>query len=286
MQHHTPPSSRRTARIGRSGLLIALGAMLVVSTATNAAAAVDMAVPATAQVTVVHGLRGQLVDVYVDGKMLLEGFEPDRLTDPMTVAVGPHTVDLRPAGTDPGAKPKASATVDLTPGPVAVVAHFAIDGSWTMSLFRNDDSPLASGAGRVLLRNAAAIQSVDVTLGQSEKTGIAVGKETVEDLPGAIYPVKVDVGGDSLLADDDVTVNPGEYLALYLVGTPKNAAWLAQRIPANAAVPAAVDAGDSGLRTPRGTALPGVLVGAAGASVLAGQALRRARWRRRAALAA
>ena len=45
---------------------------------------------ATGTVTIVHGFRGLVADVYLDGTLILESFEPERATDPVQLAAGDH----------------------------------------------------------------------------------------------------------------------------------------------------------------------------------------------------
>ena len=260
-----PPARRRTPRASVAAFALALvGTAAACAPAPAPAPAPSSGDSATeAQVTVVHGLRGQLVDVYLDGKLLLDAFKPDRLTDPMSVPIGSHTVDLRPAGTPATDAPKATATADLTPGPVSIVAHFAPGGGWTMSLFTNDVGTLGAGTGKVVFRNTAAVSPVAVSLsGASAVPPIDVGKEADETLPAASYAVKVGgADGATLLPDDDISVDAGKALILYLVGQGDNLTWLSQKVSGSAAAPAAVRAGNSGL------------LGAAGANAWSGAAL-------------
>lgn len=236
-----------------------------------------------AQVTVVHGLRGQLVDVYLDGKLLLDGFKPDRLTEPLTVPIGSHTVDLRPAGTPATDAPKATATADLKPGPVSIVAHFAPGGGWTMSLFTNEVGELGAGTGKVVFRNTAAVSPVAVSLtGGTAVPPLEVGKEADETLPAASYAVKVGGSdGATLLPDDDIAVDAGKALILYLVGEGTNLTWLSQELAGSAAAPAAVQAGNSGLLDGDATAAvwTGTALIAAGITIGASSAARSRRRR-------
>ena len=89
---------------------LALGATVV---ATPAASAQDAG---TANLVIVHGLRGFTADLYVDGKLLINTFRPERSTDPMTVPAGPHLVEIREAGTGASTTPAVTATIDLAAG--------------------------------------------------------------------------------------------------------------------------------------------------------------------------
>lgn len=272
--------------VSRVGWLVAALAVAALACAPAPAAVVGGAARSSqvgeARVTVVHGLRGELVDVYLDGKLLLDGFKPDRLTDPLTVPVGSHTIDLRPAGTPAADAPKATATADLQPGPVAVVAHFAPGGGWTMSVFGNEVGPLDAGTGKVVFRNTAAVSPVAVSLtgAPAGVPPIEVGKEADETLPAASYAVKVGGSdGATLLPDDDIAVAAGKALVLYLVGQGDNLTWLSQELTAGAAAPGSVQAGDSGLAVgdPDRRASVGLMLVGAGMVVAAGGMLRNRR---------
>src|SRR3954453_13990548 len=68
---------------------------------------------ATGTVTVVHGLRGVVADVYVDGALALPAFQPERVTDPIAVPAGPHRVEIRLAGAAPTDPPAVTGGGDV-----------------------------------------------------------------------------------------------------------------------------------------------------------------------------
>ncbi|HEY8094285.1 MAG TPA: DUF4397 domain-containing protein, partial [Acidimicrobiales bacterium] len=80
-----------------------------------AGSVVAAAVPASAQdattanVVIVHALRGFTADLYVDGKLLINTFRPERSTDPMAVPAGSHLVEIRAAGTGADTAPAVTA---------------------------------------------------------------------------------------------------------------------------------------------------------------------------------
>ena len=51
-----------------------------------------------AQLTVVHGVRGLVADVRLDGELVLSGFAPERVTDPLPVPAGRHSLQVWPSG--------------------------------------------------------------------------------------------------------------------------------------------------------------------------------------------
>src|SRR3954470_18647882 len=109
--------------------LCALTASAVLSLTMAVAIPVEAQTAGTARVTVVHGIRGRVLDVYLDGALALKGFQPDRLTDVLTLPAGHHQVDLREPNTSPTSTPFTSGSVDLPVGSEgSVVAHLAADG--------------------------------------------------------------------------------------------------------------------------------------------------------------
>ena len=44
---------------------------------------------------VVHGLRGLVADIYLDGTLVLPTFQPERSTDPLPIPAGDHLIEIR-----------------------------------------------------------------------------------------------------------------------------------------------------------------------------------------------
>jgi hypothetical protein len=81
------------------------------------------AVAADATVTVVHGIPGTPVDVYVDGAAAIPNFRYETVTT-TSLPEGAHTLEIRPAGADPASAPILSADAYLASGGnYAVVAN-------------------------------------------------------------------------------------------------------------------------------------------------------------------
>src|SRR3954471_2267731 len=110
-------------------MVLAVGGALAASlTATNTVVA--SAQTATGTVTVVHGLRGVVADVYVDGTLALPAFEPERVTDPIALPAGPHRVEIRLAGAAPTDPPAVTGDVDVTADAFqSIVAHLDSAGN-------------------------------------------------------------------------------------------------------------------------------------------------------------
>src|SRR6476620_2983424 len=85
---------------------------------------------ATGSVTVVHGLRGVVADVYIDGTLALPAFQPERVTDPIQVPAGPRRVEIRVAGAAPTDPPAVTGDVVVTADArQSIVAHLDSNGN-------------------------------------------------------------------------------------------------------------------------------------------------------------
>lgn len=118
---------------------------------------------APATVRVVHGLRGLVADVYLDGVLALPTFQPERATDPLTIPAGDHLVEVRTAGAPMTAPPELSRTITAPAGFVgSVVAHLDSAGAPTLTVFADDLTAVPAGQTRVVVRHAAASGAVDI----------------------------------------------------------------------------------------------------------------------------
>ena len=118
----------------------------------------------TGSVTVVHGVPGLTVDVYVNGNLTLPNFEPGTVTDPIELPVGDYEIIIVAAGGDP-ADPVLSGSATVTTGlNASIVAHLTEAGAPMLSIFVNDDSPILDDTSRLVVRHVAAAPAVDVAL--------------------------------------------------------------------------------------------------------------------------
>ena len=132
----------------------------------------------TAQLSVLHAVPGLTVDVYVNGDLTLDNFEPGDLAGPLDLAPGTYTVAITTADATDASAP-AIGPVDLVlEGGMnyTAAAHLDADGTPTATLFTNDTSTVGAGEGRLTVRHVAAAPAVDVLAGgRSEER--RVGKE-------------------------------------------------------------------------------------------------------------
>ena len=114
---------------------------------------------------VVHGLRGLVADVYLDGTLVLPTFQPERSTDPLPIPAGDHLVEIRSAGAAMTETPLLTQNVTVPAGFVgSLVAHLDGAGEPTLTAFADDLSAVPAGDSRLVVRHAAAAEPVNVLL--------------------------------------------------------------------------------------------------------------------------
>lgn len=233
---------------------------------TEAAAEVERAVPVpmadgpieagSAGLQVLHGVPGEKIDVYVDGKAIATGFIAGTVAGPMDMAAGNHEVALFAASDTPPAniadrtdEPMINETVAVGGDAASIVAHLDADGHIAVTPFAEQLSALDPGQGRIMVRHLMNTGEVDA----------AVAGEIVGTLqPGQEAPVEIDAGSvlvevlgadGSVITSATVAVDDGELASLSLIGSPADntAEIVIQRYTGLASAPAAVPTGNSGL---------------------------------------
>ncbi len=200
---------------------LAVAAVAVIATIGfgSAAGAQD----GTGTVTVIHGVPGVDVDVYVNGDLTLEDFKPDTVTDPLELPAGDYTVDIRPAGADPASDPIITGSTTLPAGANAtLIAHLEADGTPTLGVFVNDTAKTAAGEGRLVVRHTAAAPAVDVLAGgEAVITNLSNPDEATLDLPAATVSASVAATGttDPVIGPADVPVVAGQVTIVYAIGS-------------------------------------------------------------------
>ncbi len=222
-------------------------------------------------VTVVHGLRGLLADLYLDGELVLEGFRAERTTDPMQVSAGRHRFAIREAGEPASSKPALAGSVNVEAGSNwSLVAHQSPSGQPTLSVFDNDTSSVPSGRARVVIRHTADAPPIDVLVNQDAFVqNLAPTRQSTGSLSADSYDVVVDnaQGQGVLVPPSNIQFAEGSSNLLYLIGSANNRSvgWLAQTIDGLDTAPSGVPTGTSGL-----AARPGFPLAAVGLFLLAG----------------
>ena len=239
----------------RTRLLVgtAAGVMLVAGAVPAHAADGD------AQLSVLHGVPGLTVDVYVNGDLTLDDFEPGDLAGPLELPGGTYTVAITAADAMDDSEP-AIGPIDLTLEDgmnYTAAAHLDAEGTPTASLFTNDISNTAAGEGRLTVRHAAAAPAVDILAGgDAVIEGLENPNEEVLDLPAGTVPAAVAAAGttEPVVGPTDVNVAEGVNTIVYAWGSLEddNLALAVQTIEGLHSAPEGVPSGELGLAAESG----------------------------------
>lgn len=216
----------------------------------------------TGTVTVVHGVSGLPVDVWVNGDPTLEGFRFGTVTDPLELPAGSYDVEIFPAGADPESEePLISGSVDLEAGAnVSLIAHLVGNpespfepGAVRLSVFANDTSTIDAGEARITVRHTAAAPAVDILAnGDAIFTGVENGQEGVADLPAGSIEAAVALAGetDPVLGPAEVNLGEGVNTIIYVIGIAADGTLelLVQTIGGLHEAPSGVESGTGGLK--------------------------------------
>jgi hypothetical protein len=192
------------------------------------AAVMLLATPAsaqdTSQVSVVHGIPGQDVDVYVNGEAILEGFAPGEVAGPLELPAGSYDIALTAPGDDPASDAIVSADGVEVPGGanLSLVAHLTEGGDPTLTAFANDVTPTEAGQARLTVRHTAAAPAVDVRAGgEPVFTDLTNPNEATADLPAGTVEADVVLAGttDVVLGPAELNLVDGTSTIVYAIGS-------------------------------------------------------------------
>ena len=231
---------------------IAAGTLALVTLAAVPASAAD-----PAKLSVLHGVPGLTVDVWVNGERTLDDFTPGSLAGPLDLPAGTYTVAITAADAADASAP-AIGPVDLALEAgknYTAVAHLDAAGAPTATLFTNDISATAAGEGRLTVRHVAAAPGVDILAGTTPViTNLTNPNEKVLNLPAGTVSASVTATGTTtpaLLGPADVPVVEGTSTIVYAWGSatasPATLALATQTITGLHSNPSGVNAGEVGL---------------------------------------
>jgi hypothetical protein len=198
--------------------------------AAGAIAAVGLLAPAsaatadTAVLSVLHGIPDTPVDVWVNGELTLDDFQPGDLAGPLDLPAGAYEVALTaPDATDDSAPVLGPVSLTLDAGVnYTAVAHLDEAGAPTVTPFVNDTAATAAGEGRLTVRHTAAAPAVDVLAGGTPVIeGLANPDEASLDLPAGTVSASVAAAGttDPVIGPADVEVQEGVLTIVYAWGS-------------------------------------------------------------------
>ncbi len=221
------PAGGHTALIGPAALDFNAGRLTVVyaisaldgSNLAPVVQTIPTKAPGTSQVSVVHGILGVPVDVYVNGTLLLPDFQPKSIAGPLTLPFGDYDIQIFPAGTH--VTPVIDQTVNVPVGAVvSLIAHANTSGAPVLTAFVDDTSPVAVGSARVSVRHTANVGPVDVLVnGADAITNLANPNAADAVLPAATYSVAVEPVGSNtpVLGPTNLGLAAGKLTAVYAV---------------------------------------------------------------------
>jgi hypothetical protein len=228
------------------------------SGAVAVAAALAFAGPAQAaegdaQLSVLHGVPGLTVDVWVNGERTLDDFTPGTLAGPLALPAGNYALAITAAdAADASAAVIGPVNVTLAAnGNYTAVANLDAAGKPTANLFTNDVSAIAAGKGKLTVRHTAAAPAVDVlAAGSAVISNLANPNEQTLTLDPGTIPAAVAAAGTTqpVIGPADVTVAEGTHTIVYAWGSlaDKNLQLAVQTIEGLHSAPGAVPGGRSG----------------------------------------
>jgi hypothetical protein len=225
-------------------------AALAVAAFSTTASAQQAPSEQVGSVRVVHGLRGLVADIYLDGNLALPTFQPERATDPLSIPAGQHLVEIRTAGAAKTDTPLLAQNVTVPAGfEGSLIAHLGADGKPTLTAYADDLTPVPAGETRVIVRHAAAADGVSVLLNDQPAipslTPEAEGTDIVAagDYKVAVTPL---AGGAPLATPQDVQFAEGTANFMYLIGSQADGSlgWAAVQVKDLQTAPAVIQTGD------------------------------------------
>ncbi len=215
----------RTIAIGTAaGVLVALAGILPASAGEDRGGDGHHSDEGTAVLTVFHGVPGLTVDVYVDGKLTLDNFEPGSFSDPLSLHAGTYSVAITAADATDDSHPVIG-PVDLTleeGDNYTVAAHLTEAGDPTATLFTNNTDKANKRNARLTVRHIAAAPAVDVLAnGHPAVTDLTNPDEAELTLPVGTISVAVAATGttDPLIGPADITIAKRTNTIVYAWGS-------------------------------------------------------------------
>lgn len=184
--------------------------------------------------TVVHGVPGLTVDVYLNGQLAIEDFAPSTIAGPLVLPAIGYDVAIYAADADPlvdapaivgyadlpaGANVSLVAYLDTGAGPAGLLGGGATP---SLGVFVNDTSATAAGNARLTVRHLADAPNVDVRANGAVLFGdVPNGTSGSADVAAGDYAVDLTLPGDSNPVFDAGTLSlaAGTSYTVYAVGT-------------------------------------------------------------------
>jgi hypothetical protein len=221
----------------------------------------------TAELYVFHGIPDLPVDVYVNGALTLDDFQPGTFGGPvLDLAPGDYDVALTAAdATDASAPVLGPITLTLEAGNSYTAAAFLdAEGTPTAKLFTNDIAATNAGEGRLTVRHTAEAGAVDIVAnGAAAFTNVTNGNEGTVALPVGTITASVTAPGTlepALIGPADVPIQDGVLTIAYAWGTGETLAIASQNITVGHTAPGGVPSGTAGYAAERDAMMQGMWI--------------------------
>jgi Domain of unknown function (DUF4397) len=237
-------------RIPSKSLPLILGLTMLLMPAAPAMATQSSS---SATVTIVHGLPHFTADIYVNGKLLLDGFKPKSEAGPLKLPPGLYHLAIRDVGASSSSKPALKGSARLQAGAdYSIVAHLDDGGAPALSVYRNAESPVTPGRARIIIRAVATLPPVTLEAnGEQLFSEVAPGEEASTLISPGSYKLKVFTQGKSgsVFPVEDLRLREGYAYALYLVGSGSDHSLdlIVQALQGLGSAPSGVESGTGGL---------------------------------------
>ena len=235
---------RLTRLFAAAGLaVVASGAGLAIAAPAHAA---------NAKVSVVHGIPGTPVDVYVNGNRTLQNFQPKQVAGPLDLPPGQYDIALTAPGQPIGSTILTVNDATVPDGAnISLVAHLNANGQPALTPFVNDTAKLAAGEARLVVRHTAAAPAVDVRAGgQPVFRNLTNPNEAKADVAAGTVSADVVLAGTSTVAlgPTSLTLREGTATTVYAIGSAQQNSLdvVAQTITGLHSTPGGVPSGTGG----------------------------------------
>ena len=178
-----------------------------------------------ALLSVLHGVPGLTVDVWVNGNLTLDNFTPGTLAGPLELPAGDYQIAVTASDATSAANPVIG-PVDVQldeGGNYTAVAHLSAAGAPTASLFENSTKGLRNDRkGKLTVRHVAAAPAVDVLAnGDPVIQGLTNPNEAVLKLRAGTISAAVAAAGTTtpVIGPADITVAGGTNTIVYAWGS-------------------------------------------------------------------
>lgn len=212
-----------------------------------------------ATLSVLHGIPATPVDVYVNGELTVDDFQPGQFAGPLELPAGDYEVALTATdAADDSAPVLGPATLTLEAGKnYTATANLDAAGEAALNLFTNDIATTNAGEGRVTVRHVAAAPAVDVLAGGAAVvSNLSNPNEATLNLPVGTVSASVVAAGTTepvVLGPADIAVQDGVLTIAYAWGSLEDGtlALATQNVTVGHTAPGGVPSGTAGYAAER-----------------------------------